>query len=131
VFRGLRGAHEEELFGPQGRLPRRGEPDTSRATTRLVLAGLIVVGLALRVAVTRGIWLDEAISIHQARLSLHGLFENLYNGDRQPPLYHLTLWLTIRADPGVRRQRVRRPAALADCGDPRDPGALRVGAGAL
>ena len=54
-------------------------------------------GLALRLAVPRGIWLDEAISIHQARLSLHGLFRNLYYGDRQPPLYHLSLWVTIRA----------------------------------
>jgi len=58
---------------------------------------IIAAGLALRLAVPRGIWLDEAISIHQARLSLHDLFRNLYNGDRQPPLYHLTLWLTIRA----------------------------------
>ncbi len=96
VFQRLRGAHEAELFGPRGRLPRRGEPDTSHKTALLILGGLIVIGLVLRVAVPRGIWLDEAISIHQARLSLEGLFRNLYNGDRQPPLYHLTLWLTIR-----------------------------------
>ena len=97
LVRRVRGAHEAELFGPRGRLPRRGEPDTSPNTALLVLAGLILAGLALRLAVPRGIWLDEAISIHQARLSLHDLFRNLYNGDRQPPLYHLTLWLTIRA----------------------------------
>jgi uncharacterized membrane protein len=112
MFRGLRGAREAELFGRQGRLPRRGEPDTSRNTTRLVLAGLILAGLGLRLAVTRGIWLDEAISIHQARLSLHGLFENLYNGDRQPPLYHLTLWLTIRAF-GDGEFAVRLPSLIA------------------
>ena len=97
LFRRLRGAQEAELFGPRGNLPRRGEPDTSRRSALLILAGLILAGLALRLAVTRGIWLDEAISIHQARLSLHGLFRNLYYGDRQPPLYHLALWLTIRA----------------------------------
>jgi uncharacterized membrane protein len=112
MLRGLRGAHEDELFGPQGRLPRRGEPDTSRVTSRLVLAGLILAALGLRLAVTRGIWLDEAISIHQARLSLHGLFENLYNGDRQPPLYHLTLWLTIRAF-GDGEFAVRLPSLIA------------------
>jgi uncharacterized membrane protein len=63
-------------------------------------------------AVPRGIWLDEAISIHQAHLSLHGLFHNLYYGDRQPPLYHLTLWLTIRAfgDSGL---AVRLPSLVA------------------
>jgi uncharacterized membrane protein len=92
----LRGAHEAELFGPRGRLPRRGEADTSRTNARLILAGLIVAGLALRLAVPRGIWLDEAISIHQAHLSLHDMFSNLYYGDRQPPLHDLTLWATVR-----------------------------------
>jgi 4-amino-4-deoxy-L-arabinose transferase-like glycosyltransferase len=112
TFRGLRGAHEAELFGPRGRLPRRGEPDTSHKTALLVLTGLILAGLTLRLAVPRGIWLDEAISIHQARLSLHGLFQNLYNGDRQPPLYHLTLWLTIRAF-GHGEFAVRLPSMVA------------------
>jgi Dolichyl-phosphate-mannose-protein mannosyltransferase len=112
LFQRLRGAHEAELFGPRGRLPRRGEPDTSRHTALLVLAGLILAGLALRLAVPRGIWLDEAISIHQARLSLHDLFRNLYNGDRQPPLYHLTLWLTIRAF-GHGEFAVRLPSLIA------------------
>ncbi len=112
LFQRLRGAHEAELFGPRGRLPRRGEPDTSHKTALLVLGGLILAGLALRVAVTRGIWLDEAISIHQARLSLHDLFQNLYNGDRQPPLHHLVLWLTIRAF-GHGEFAVRLPSLIA------------------
>jgi uncharacterized membrane protein len=108
----LRGAREAELFGPRGRLPRRGEPDTSRNTALLVLVALILAGLTLRLAVPRGIWLDEAISIHQARLSLHDLFRNLYYGDRQPPLYHLTLWLTIRAF-GHSEFAVRLPSLIA------------------
>ncbi|MGI8430519.1 MAG: glycosyltransferase family 39 protein [Solirubrobacteraceae bacterium] len=60
----------------------------------------------------RGIWLDEAISIHQARLSLHDLFSNLYHGDRQPPLYHLALWLIIRAF-GHGEFAVRLPSLIA------------------
>ena len=112
VVRRLRGAHEAELFGPRGRLPRRGEPDTSHNRALLVLAGLVLGGLALRLAVPRGIWLDEAISIHQARLSLHDLFSNLYNGDRQPPLYHLVLWLTVRAF-GHGEFAVRLPSLIA------------------
>jgi uncharacterized membrane protein len=112
AFRRLRGAHEAELFGPRGRLPRRGERDTDLPTTRLVLAGLILAGLALRLAVPRGIWLDEAITIHQAHLSLHDLFRNLYYGDRQPPLYHLTLWLTIRLF-GDGEFAVRLPSLIA------------------
>jgi hypothetical protein len=51
LFQRLRGAHETELFGPRGRLPRRGEPDTARNTALLVLGGLILAGLALRLAV--------------------------------------------------------------------------------
>jgi uncharacterized membrane protein len=78
----------------------------------LALGGLIVAGLALRLAVTRGIWLDEAITIHQAHLSLHDLFRNLYDGDRQPPLYHLTLWLTVRAF-GDGEFAVRLPSLIA------------------
>jgi uncharacterized membrane protein len=112
LVRRLRGAREAELFGPRGRLPRRGEPDTSRKTARLVLAGLILGGLGLRLAVTRGIWLDEAISIHQAHLSLHDLFSNLYYGDRHPPLHHLVLWLTIRAF-GDSEFAVRLPSLIA------------------
>jgi uncharacterized membrane protein len=112
VFRRLRGAHEADLFGPRGRLPRRGEPDTSRDTALLVLAALVLAGLALRLAVPRGIWLDEAISIHPARLSLHDLFRNLYYGDRQPPLYHLALWSTIRAF-GHGEFAVRLPSLIA------------------
>ena len=94
----------------------------------LILGGLVLAGLALRLAVPRGIWLDEAISIHQARLSLHDLFQNLYNGDRQPPLYHLTLWATIRA---FGHGELRWSAAVADRRDARDPGALRARAGAV
>ncbi len=112
LFRRLRGAHEAELFGPRGRLPRRGEPDTSLKTARIALAVIILAGLGLRLAVTRGIWLDEAISIHQAHLSLHGLFSNLYYGDRVPPLHHLALWLTVRAF-GDSEFAVRIPSLIA------------------
>jgi Dolichyl-phosphate-mannose-protein mannosyltransferase len=112
LFQRLRGAEEAELFGPRGRLPRRGEPDTAKKTALLVLGGLIVVGLILRLIVTRGIWLDEAISIHQAHLSLHDLFRNLYYGDRVPPLHHLALWLTIKIF-GNSEFAVRLPSLIA------------------
>jgi uncharacterized membrane protein len=112
LWRGLRGAREDELFGPRGRLPRRGEPDTSRNTALVVLACVTLAGLALRLAVTRGIWLDEAISIHQAHLGLHDLFQNLYYGDRHPPLHHLALWLTVRAF-GDSELAVRLPSLIA------------------
>jgi uncharacterized membrane protein len=108
----LRGAREAELFGPRGRLPRRGEPDTSPKTALLVLGAITLAGLGLRLAVNRGIWLDEAISIHQAHLSLHDMFRNLYYGDRHPPLHHLVLWLDVRAF-GNSEFALRIPSFLA------------------
>jgi uncharacterized membrane protein len=108
----LRGAREAELFGPRGRLPRRGEPDTTRNTALAVLTGVTFAGLALRLVIPRGIWLDEAISIHQANLSFHDMFENLQFADRHPPLHHVVLWLTVRAF-GDGELAVRVPSLIA------------------
>ena len=108
----LRGAGEVELFGPRGKLPTRGEPDVSVKTTLLVLAGITVVGLVLRLAVTRGIWLDEAISIFQANLGLGDMFENLQGSDRNPPLHHIALWLTVHVL-GDGEFAVRLPSMIA------------------
>ena len=77
-----------------------------------ILAGLTAAGLAIRLAVPRGIWLDEAISIHQANLSFHDMFENLQYGDRHPPLHHMVLWLTVRAF-GDGELAVRLPSLIA------------------
>jgi uncharacterized membrane protein len=112
LWRRLRGAREAELFGPKGRVPRRGEPDTTRSVALWVLLGITLGALALRLAVPRGIWLDEAISIHQAQLSFHDLFENLQYGDRHPPLHHVVLWLTVKAF-GDGETAVRLPSILA------------------
>jgi uncharacterized membrane protein len=112
LWRRLRGTREAELFGPKGRVPRRGEPDTTRSVALWVLLGITLGALALRLAVPRGIWLDEAISIHQAHLSFHDLFENLQYGDRHPPLHHVVLWLTVKAF-GDGETAVRLPSILA------------------
>jgi uncharacterized membrane protein len=112
LWRRFRGAREADLFGPRGRLPTRGEPDTKPNAALLALAGITAAGLALRLAIPRGIWLDEAISIHQAHLSIHDLFENLQYGDRHPPLHHLALWLTVKAF-GDGELAVRIPSIIA------------------
>jgi uncharacterized membrane protein len=112
LWRRLRGAREAELFGPRGRLPRRGEPDTTLRVALLVLAGVTIAGLALRLAVPRGIWLDEAISIYQANLGFQDMFENLQYADRHPPLHHVVLWLTVRAI-GDGELAVRIPSLIA------------------
>ena len=112
LWRHLRGAREAELFGPRGRLPTRGEPDTAMRTALLVLAACTAVGLALRLAVPRGIWLDEAISIHDANLSLHDMMLTLQYGDRHPPLHYIVLWATVKVL-GDGELAVRLPSIIA------------------
>jgi hypothetical protein len=112
LWRRLRGAREADLFGPRGKLPTRGRPDTALKTALWILAGVTLFGLALRLAVPRGIWLDEAISVHQSHLSFHDLFENLQYGDRHPPLHHVVLWFTVKAL-GDSEMAVRIPSIVA------------------
>jgi uncharacterized membrane protein len=61
-----------------------------------LVALLMLVALAIRLAIPRGIWLDEAISIRQAHLSLPDLIQDLAHTDRHPPLHHVVLWVVQR-----------------------------------
>ena len=112
MWQRLRSARETDLFGPRGRLPTRGEPDTKPNVALLALVGLTAAGFLLRLPVPRGIWLDEAISVHQANLSLSDMMENLQYGDRHPPLHHIVLWLTVKAI-GDGELAVRLPSLIA------------------
>jgi len=60
------------------------------------VAALTIAGLVVRLLLVRGIWVDEAISIHQAHMSLAGMLQNLRATDNHPPLYFLILWGTVR-----------------------------------
>src|SRR5437588_13075777 len=62
----------------------------------VVVGAACVGGLVLRLLLVRGIWVDEAISIHQAHMSLSGMLHNLRATDNHPPLYFLILWATVR-----------------------------------
>jgi len=78
----------------------------------LIVAGLVLLGLAIRLVLMRSIWVDEAISIHQAQMSLGGMLDNLRATDRHPPLHYLILWLTVRLF-GDGELAVRAPSILA------------------
>ena len=58
LWQRLKGARETEpeaeLFGPRGKLPPRGEPDTDRDAALRILVGLIIAAVVLRLAVPRG-----------------------------------------------------------------------------
>ncbi len=67
---------------------------------RAVLIGLTVVGLALRAISlnARGFWLDEVITVTQARQSLRDIFVSLaVGGGVHPPLYHVLVhfWMAL------------------------------------
>lgn len=78
----------------------------------MIVGALVVVGLAVRVVLMRSIWVDEAISIHQAHMSLGGMLDNLRATDRHPPLHYLILWLVVRLF-GDGELAVRGPSILA------------------
>jgi 4-amino-4-deoxy-L-arabinose transferase-like glycosyltransferase len=62
----------------------------------IVVGSVALLGIVLRLLLVRGIWVDEAISIHQAHMSLSGMLHNLRATDNHPPLYFLILWGTVR-----------------------------------
>ncbi len=98
------------------RLPRAPEPAYSSSWRArrpwLIVAGLVLIGVAIRLVLMRSIWVDEAISIHQAHMSLPSMLENLRETDRHPPLHYLVLWVTVRLF-GDGETAVRAPSIIA------------------
>ncbi len=80
--------------------------------TVVALAGLSAAALGLRVVMFRGLWVDEAISVRQARLPLGTMLHELAATDVHPPLHHLILWVTTRIL-GASEFAVRLPSILA------------------
>jgi uncharacterized membrane protein len=76
------------------------------------VVGLIVVGLGLRLLVTRSIWLDEAISIRQAKLPFADMIAGLAAKDVHPPLHHAVLWVAVQ-QLGTGELAVRLPSIIA------------------
>ena len=86
----------------------------SRLDPRAVWAmvGLCVVATAVRVATSRGLWVDEAISVSQAQMSFGQMLADVRDTDVHPPLHHALLWLTVRAF-GTSEVAVRLPSLIA------------------
>jgi len=95
-------------------LRRRWARITFAATRPVTLAvvGLSVSGLAVRLIVPRGLWLDEATSVDQARMSFAGMIANLRTTDVHPPLYFSVLWVSVRWL-GSGELAVRLPSIIA------------------
>jgi 4-amino-4-deoxy-L-arabinose transferase-like glycosyltransferase len=93
-------------------LPRVDPRALVRRQDVALVAGLTLAGLVLRLLSSRGIWLDEATSVWQARMSLGDLLHTLRTTDVHPPLHHLVLWATVRIG-GTGELAVRLPSLLA------------------
>jgi 4-amino-4-deoxy-L-arabinose transferase-like glycosyltransferase len=78
-----------------------------------VLVGLLALaGLAVRLLLVRGIWVDEAISVRQAHMSLPDMLQDLRRTDNHPPLFFVLLWGTTKVL-GYSELAVRTPAIIA------------------
>jgi len=78
----------------------------------IAVGGLCVVAAAVRLASTRGLWVDEAISVRQASLPFGEMLADMRTTDVHPPLHHAVLWVTVRLF-GTSELAVRLPSLLA------------------
>jgi uncharacterized membrane protein len=67
----------------------------SRPTT-LVVIGSMLVGTVIRLDVPRGLWLDETISVAEAKMPYLAMIHHLATQDVHPPLYFSILWVSAR-----------------------------------
>jgi len=89
--------------------PRRGK---RALPVVLPLAAATALGLALRLMVRRGLWLDEATSVAQAQLPFREMLLDLVTYDVHPPLHHAVLWAVVHLL-GVSETAVRGPSVIA------------------
>ncbi|HEY9291669.1 MAG TPA: glycosyltransferase family 39 protein, partial [Microlunatus sp.] len=73
----------------------------------------LALGIALRVIVTRSIWVDEAISIQQAQLPYSEMIRTLRDDDVHPPLFHTILWALVHLTGSTAEIVVRLPSLIA------------------
>ena len=81
-------------------------------TELVALVVLCGVAAVLRLAHTRGLWVDEAISVRQAQLPFGEMLADLRTSDVHPPLHHAVLWVTVRIF-GTSELAVRLPSIVA------------------
>ena len=100
------------VAGPEDRVATSPPREPLDRRVVLTIGGLMLAALVVRLAITRGIWLDEATSITQAQMPLPDLIESLRTSDVHPPLHHLLLWV-IAHTAGISELAMRMPSILA------------------
>jgi 4-amino-4-deoxy-L-arabinose transferase-like glycosyltransferase len=61
-----------------------------------IISALFVIGVGIRMWVSRGFWLDEATSVTEARMGFFRMLSYLRTSDVHPPLFQSILWVDIR-----------------------------------
>ncbi len=79
---------------------------------RSPVTAAFVLGTALRFVIPRGLWLDEATTVWEARMPFHAMINTLRTTDVHPPLYFAVVWETIRVF-GSGPLAVRLPSIVA------------------
>jgi hypothetical protein len=83
---------------PLRRAAARSDARTGSVGARVAigLAALTAVAVVIRVIALRGIWIDEAISVQQARLPWHEMLATLQANDVHPPFFQAIMWVVVR-----------------------------------
>lgn len=87
-------------------------PLLARRRSAAAAGALTLAALAVRLPVVRGLWLDEATSVAQARLPFGAMISDLAATDVHPPLHAAVLWVTTRIA-GFSEEAIRAPSILA------------------
>lgn len=82
------------------------------ATATFAVVVLTAVGAAIRLAVTRGLSVDEVRGVDQVRVSFGQLITRLHHQGTQPPLHPVLMWLVIHLF-GDGNAVVRLPSLVA------------------
>ncbi len=76
------------------------------------MLGLCAAAVAVRMSTNRSVWIDEAISVHEASQPYGQMLHLLRATDVHPPLYFTLLWATIHAAGSTAEDIVRIPSLV-------------------
>ncbi|HEY3737795.1 MAG TPA: glycosyltransferase family 39 protein [Jatrophihabitans sp.] len=114
-----------ETFAPEAAGPKHSTAERLPLLTRMRrirmrrpqdlrwVIGCAVLGLAIRIATDRSVWIDEAISVHEASQPYGTMLQLLRDTDVHPPLYFTLLWGVIHLTGSTTEAIVRLPSLVA------------------
>ena len=107
---------DEEIVDPTAARPRRADrhldADRWRRTDTSWVVALAVLAAIVRLSTDRSVWIDEAISVHEASQPYGRMLSMLQSSDVHPPLYFTLLWGVIHATGSTAEMVVRIPSIV-------------------